>query len=719
MSDLEQFFDMIYGDTEGYVTIVTKTIETGKVDSQRWFHLPEDMEFMQRYVEIRANEDVYCSVGLFSEEERTAADTEALSRAVYADLDACNPDLVRLPPTITVQTSEGHWHAWWILDETVSAHEAAQAARRIYLAHKDQGCDAGWPVGKLLRVPGTSNTKHAEAEPVVASFNDTVYTLDTINAVYADIDLDALITVRSVKTPKPVDHETLLELEQVVAQNNLTTLYTEVPENGDWSERLYRLEMDLFRAGLDAVEVFSLAREAACNKYARDKRSDSDLWKDVLKAEAEYRQQEEAIVDAVPVQKKIIQHEFLTADERRYCQQNPTFIDNYVTWVDSRTDSAATYQYSMAYMLLSCIFSARGYLPLEWGDAELNLWILLLGDTTRTRKSTAKSIMLNIIYEYEQRTGIKIDVGSDATSEALFVELGSRAGTAALQHKDEINGWFGSIYNKQYLSGILETMTELYDGRVPVVLRTGKGNGNRKHTRTSFCFVGVGIRKRTAEVLTKHHFESGFLARMLWSVADPPARKKGSENVRFRNISERESYFKDIDQIVRDLTARVSIWPQDRRTPISMSDEAIERFNQWAEEGMQRVERYGDGEVLIPSFNRMMTSVLKAAALLAMYDQTDTIEIYHLLHALKQAEMWFRDMVRMAGEVASSEFERRLNQVEDFIASGKDRIQSEVAVRQKFSEYRPRDMLEIFEALKASGRIRNVMDKKGFLEALA
>jgi len=149
-----------------------------------------------------------------------------------------------------------------------------------------------------------------------------------------------------------------------------------------------------------------------------------------------------------------------------------------------------------------------------------------------------------------------------------------------------------------------------------------------------------------------------------------------------------------------------------------MDKDAVERYNQWAEEGMSRVEQYGDGEVIVPSFNRLMTSVVKAAALLAMYDQTDTITLSHLLPAIRQAEMWFRDMIRMANEVSSSEFERRCDEVLAYISTGADKQRAETQVRRKFTRFRPRDWQEIFEALIGSGQIRKVREKKGYLEAL-
>jgi hypothetical protein len=227
--------------------------------------------------------------------------------------------------------------------------------------------------------------------------------------------------------------------------------------------------------------------------------------------------------------------------------------------------------------------------------------------------------------------------------------------------------------------------------------------------------LGVGIRKRTAEVLTRNHFESGFLARMLWCVADPPPRVPGSEDIEFEDDEVTDTFDPVLDDLITDLMVRVRAWG-DRKNPIKMDQASRKRYNTWAEHAMQIAERHGDGEILVPSFQRLKVSVAKAAALIAMYDQSSTITMKHLLPALLQAEAWFNDMVRMASEVSSSDFERRLNEVESYITSGEGQSRLESAVRRKFSRLRPREMEEILLALKAAGRIKGMTGQR--LQAL-
>ena len=92
------FFDLIYGDSEGYAAIVTRD-QQGELTDTRWFHWPQEKSRMERYVERRNDEDIYNSVNLFSGQDRNKLDTGAKSRTVYADADTCTPDKFRIPRT--------------------------------------------------------------------------------------------------------------------------------------------------------------------------------------------------------------------------------------------------------------------------------------------------------------------------------------------------------------------------------------------------------------------------------------------------------------------------------------------------------------------------------------------------------------------------------------------------------------------------------------------
>jgi hypothetical protein len=247
VTDFGRFYDATYGASKGYAILVTLG-DDDSPESARPFEWPKDRDFMVKYSGLRASEDLYCShlAVLF---RGPCAETATVTHTVYADGDTCPPEALRLPPTRVVETSPGHWHYWWDLDEEVTAQEASDASRRIAYAHREQGMDLGFARAKLLRVPGTSNTKYGEPVPVTIEWSDNVYTLDTINDVYADIELAPQITTNN-KVPKVVSTSRMLELEDELDRAGLSALYLERPHEGQsWSERLFKLELELFRLG--------------------------------------------------------------------------------------------------------------------------------------------------------------------------------------------------------------------------------------------------------------------------------------------------------------------------------------------------------------------------------------------------------------------------------------------------------------------------------------
>lgn len=823
-----EFFDKVYGESTGYVDIVTWGA-SGEPDAERWLEWPAEREFLDRYVfTLRTNEDVYTTVNLFSEKERTKNDLAAISRAIGVDADTCNPSNFRLPPSAIVQTSEDRWHCWWFLDEEISAHEGSLTAQRIAKAHEDQGCDkpGTHAVSKILRVPGTANNKYGNTQTVTVQYTgEGPYTLDTINAVYADIALgsasarqEATTTAdfdESMFSPEELDrlaeyakvaweqdeatlaahmvdgewhttaykvacnmfrnanvqwsdytHEQaeaviteyakvdspssqydlnrvfrdaraevgsdslampawaldrlpdlppellpdaeLPALEDIVKAANLVGLYTNaLAENETSVHRTHALAKALFAQGLNARQVFTLACKATANLY-RNKRSGKEIWADVQWALEAYENPEtEGPLTAI---------EFLSEAERGYLKQHPCFVDQYVAWVSSHTDAAPVYSQSLAWMALSAAYASRAKTPWDWEMTPLNLWLLVLGDTTKTRKSTSKGFFIRLVRAFEAATGEMVDIGSDSTAEGLTKVLGPRDGATSMLHIDEVNGFFKTAFTKNYQAGVIEKYTELYDGNVPVSLRATEGSGNAQRATTQFMLLGVGIRKKTAEILTKSDFESGFLARMLWAVADPPAKSSGEPRFKVRKgnlVRDDEMY-----ELVDALADRAATLDPTVPRFIAPDDDALDRLNAWADITDHMATKYGDGEVLVPSVARLQVSVAKAAALLALHEGFEEIQLRHVLFALRQAELWFRDMVRMASEVSASDWERRQDEVSDYIVSGTNSIRTDQAIRSKFSRFRPQEMDEVLTGLTKRGKIRKSPDNAKAWQAL-
>jgi hypothetical protein len=716
--DSRVFFESVFGEGAGYATIVTMDARRNPT-VQKFFNYPDELDLMVAYVEKFVNEDVYFSPILFHEQRRIRENAKEVA-VVYADADACPPEKFLIKPSISVQTSPDRWHCYWMLEKPHEPHTIATMSKKVAYAHKNDGCDlSGWNPTKLLRVPGTRNTKYEnQSYTVIGSTSGEIYTLDELHDTYGAIEIEAITEVSL--QPMPAQSADIVNiLSKIPANSEVATLYMdEPPVNADWSKRLWKLEMEMFRLGFSSEEVFVIAKHAKCNKYhspLRPKRldADGDLWREVLRASQSFATTPTAeyVLDEIDkrTEKPV---DFLTEDERGIVATSKTFVDRYVDWSQKKTDAAVEYQIAGAFTILSSCFSDTGHAVPKYGKMGLNLWFMILGETTRSRKSTSRQLMLRIIREYEKFAGYQIDVGSDVTAEGLVKLLSVRDKQTSLFHRDEVQGMFKDFINKTYMATAAERFTELYDGHVPVIVRSTGGSSPGKgmqseRAETNFLMYLMGITSKTADVLTTEYFRSGFLARFIYVIADAPDRTFESEAISQADEVEVRSRDDEMDNIVRSLYDAYLYWQKKGAPfprPIRLTDEALERFNKFKWEMGEYTHGHDHEESIEPSRQRLALSIWKCAILLAMYDKSDEVELKHMLIAIHYSEDWFRNLVRMAGAISASEWQREVDLVESMIASKGGRMRYE-DVYKRFANKRKREFDEMLDALKSQGRL--------------
>lgn len=726
------FLQAVYGDATGLATIVTKSAVTNELTEQKFFEYPAQKQEMIDYSIANAKQDVYYSPILFNAPRRIKENAKTV-QVIYADADTCSPDNFLVEPSISVQTSDGHWHTYWMLDAEVDPQVAALLAKKIAYAHKHQGCDtSGWNTTKLLRIPNTMNLKPGKSDPVTATTNGAIYTLDDLELHYGDVQVEPIRELSLEELPEtwPSLMATMAKLKSTP---EIMGLYLDEPSaSADMSKLLWKLEIALFKQGLTAEEVFVVTRNAKCNKYHspnRPKRmdADGDLWREVQRASSSFVQDvnEPMVIDTSDLEKTPdivnIKPEFLTESERLTVMEHRNFIDIYRDWATSKTDGAVAYQNASAWTLLSCVFSDVGYAVPKFGKMGLNLWFMVLGETTLTRKSTSRNLMLRAVRQYEKFSGYQIDIGSDATPEGLTAILGERDKQTSLLHRDEVQGMFKDFINKTYMASAAERFTELYDGHVPVTIRSSKGKTQTERAETNFIMYLMGITSKTADVLTTEYFRSGFLARFIYVTAPTPPRTKESEDI--QQADEYEVNVRDevMESMMKSLSDSVMFWqkkggPSPR--PIRLSQAALERFNQYKWEMGNFAENHPEKESIEPSRQRLSLSVWKCAVLLAMYDKSEEVQTRHLLTAIMYSEEWFWNLTQMAGAISASEWQRDVDKLETLIVDRGGKIRYEDAYK-KFSNKRKREFDEMVQALHSQARAQLVVEeRKTYLEVI-
>lgn len=333
--------------------------------------------------------------------------------------------------------------------------------------------------------------------------------------------------------------------------------------------------------------------------------------------------------------------------------------------------------------------------------------------------------MLRMLRSYEKYVGYQIDIGSNVTAEGLVKHLANRDSMTSLFHRDEVQGMFKEFITKTYMSTAAEQFTELYDGHVPVVIRStgGKSAGaavQSERAETNFIMYLMGITSKVTEILTVDYFRSGFLARFLYVIADAPERTFEMEAI--EQAPEHDTIVAkdyDMEAIVRSLYDAKLWWEKKGQPfprPIRLSEEALERFNKFKWDMGTHVEGHENEDSIEPSRQRLSLSIWKVAILLAMYEKSERVEIHHIVIAIHYAEQWFKNLERMARSISESEWQREVDELEAFITNKGGKIRYDEAYR-RFGNKRKREFDEMIEALRSQGRMRlYVESSKTYLE---
>jgi hypothetical protein len=231
----------------------------------------------------------------------------------------------------------------------------------------------------------------------------------------------------------------------------------------------------------------------------------------------------------------------------------------------------------------------------------------------------------------------------------------------------------------------------------------------------------MGITSKTADVLTTEYFRSGFLARFIYVTAPTPPRTRESEDI--QQADEYETIVRDevLESIIKGLSESVMFWQKrnaSKPVPVRMSQQALERFNQFKWEMGNFAENHPERESIEPSRQRLALSVWKCAVLLAMYERSEEVQTRHLLSAIMYAEQWFENLIQMAGAISASEWQRDVDRLETLIMDKGGRVRYEDAYK-KFNNKRKREFDEMVQALHSQARAQIVVEeRKTYLEVI-
>jgi len=707
------FFRFLFEGTEGYICIAKRSPVT-KVFEERFFRWPTDIDIMLEYVNANSiASDIYYCPMLFHTGRR-AKETVSTCPSLWSDLDYCPPSKMLVEPSMVIESSPMRYQALWRLSEDMEPADAEELSKRIAYFHENDGADkTGWDLTQLLRVPLTYNHKYQETGLVQVKF------VSAKNLTYEASDFDAYPHVegyQKIDIPMPpeaelLDPDELLERHKSRLQPTIWGLYSLTPEH-DWSKALWQLQMICFEAGMERAEVFSVARAAKCNKYERDGRQQSMLWKEVCKAHLRYQDTHGFVVVSgfkdVPI---------LSDDERKWAESETGIVEEYIEWCKSLGDAAWQYHQAGAFVVLSSLLAGKVKLPTSFGVVVPNLWFMILADTTLTRKTTAMDMAIDLVLEIDS----DVVLATDGSIEGLFTALALRPNRPSVFLRDEFSGLLEAITKKDYYAGMAETLTKLYDGKFQK--RVLRKETIEVRDPVLILFAG-GIRDRVLSLLTYEHVASGFLPRFIFITAEsdvtrlkplgPPAEKAlGQKDLLMSRLRHIRAHYDQVEQIhVND-----KLFTGPKRWDAKLTPDAWKRYNQIENDMLMSALNSTYKDVLTPCFDRLSKSGLKAAVLLSaarrMADDV-LVEEQDIVRAFAYIEQWRSYTLDVIQNIGRSGAEADLQRVFQAVIAKPGVLRSELMQRYRLNSREADGILSTLEQRALVNRVKTGRTEKLF-----
>lgn len=758
MKTLIKFFSRVLPDDEGWVPIMSLGTNGGLTHCQ-WFYWPSEIDRMCEYVISKANQDVYWSPMLFHKPSTLSSARHAAKRnvkrvaSVYADLDGLDPACLHVKPTVLVKSSPEHYHAYWRLSdyEDLDNLDVEQLNRGVYQEHSNEGVDRGWPLAKKLRVPGTMNTKPKYGLPVPISveFNTEIeaYTSEQFTASYAPASTPKVQL--SMEMPSTSMDDAIVILARV-NDSRVTDLFADDPNaSDDWSSLMYSLECYLFEFGLELAEIFTVMQEAACNKYRRDGRPDSDLWIQLQRDKARWEDDQTAkmeLADAFALEhlkgSEVVSRLPGLKDERdglfwssiqllNAADEVPenTVVDLLATYMsDMSPRTSKQFNYAASLSVLAAVLGSEIRVRTAFGVLSCNLFTLILGRTTQDKKSTTASYAKRFLRRLSKEFETDLIGPEDHTPEALAQYCGTRPNSSVLVIMDEIQDLFArAMRSGSYMDGEIGFLTKSFDGYIPSQARRKKGQEYRAETPFSLSILGMGILDQVAKNLKVEKIASGFIPRCLIVLPEPSTVNPAELMNDICILSDaNDAEFQAQDQAfaacLKSLVQARYYWHEKRELlePVTVDGEDTRVLMGFSEAALERIKAAGNkcavladehplySKYLNPCVERLGLSMLRIAALLAAAELSHRVELRHAVKAIQLAEFYLKGLEAFVVCAADSDISKDIAQVEAIIAK-----QPEKKMRREEVEDR---LLRMFDTSKRVDEVIQAGQRSGRLQ---
>lgn len=372
----------------------------------------------------------------------------------------------------------------------------------------------------------------------------------------------------------------------------------------------------------------------------------------------------------------------LTPEQKVIAKSGRVWLDDYMNWArESCPLTPDGFHEAMALWLLATTSTRRMRFTSAGEKIYPNLYILIVGETSIYRKTTAMKQALNILREAHLEALL---LPEDSTPEALFNELAGRkpAFFEDLTHEDQQEWLLGRAVAaqravfKDECSSIFANMRKDYNAGLPEILLQGydsDGKSLRKLLKSqgliivrdlSLSFLGATTPVMFAKSITTEESENGFLARFAVVTPDGPAVwKETADTVEIpkKLVDQLRRLFMDLlpwhngekpkgtDALSKEVTSPPVM-------DVYADAEAIRQMKAYRKVvGFDMPNSADLGDSKAASYSRLGTMMVKVAMLLAAIDTEYgqiRIQAKHAYAAQEIIEDWRESLHRLDRQIA-------------------------------------------------------------------
>ncbi len=357
------------------------------------------------------------------------------------------------------------------------------------------------------------------------------------------------------------------------------------------------------------------------------------------------------------------QKALLTEDEVQAARRVETSVGRFVRYAARLTDAPFEFLEAVGARVLSAIVGRKSVIRLTTGTVIPALWVMLVGDSTIFRKSTALSLGRDLI----TAAGLDVLAPDDFFPQRFVTLMAERSGKSTLFLRDEFLGSYEGLNKHEHQAGGKQVLIGFYDGGDYRKELQGEKHKNEDgeirripelvEVKDPVLSVLAGTqRDLLLSIARTEDIFSGFLPRFAFVVPDRRRRRKDVSLVT-----------PDTERCSSTLIAEVVSLNSTEATAMTFDSGVLKRWNQYSTDLEEAAQSAWVPSIAAPVYERHGRMALHLAALFAFSDGKVVTE-GHMLSGIETADRWRLQSYTLLTTIGPTREEKMFQRVLDLVS---------------------------------------------------